>query len=134
MEELKTITEFVQENKIRLIKCEDVAENPNIQNDDWQANHYKITLKRGYQVLTTYFSKGIALDHGVTVEELLDCMANDCSFSGENFNDWCDEYGYSNDSIKALEIYKTIKRQTRQLTQFLGEKLFNNLLNDVERL
>lgn len=32
--------------------------------------------------------------------------------SNRSFNDFCNEFGYDEDSIKALEIYKDCKKQT----------------------
>jgi hypothetical protein len=41
------------------------------------------------------------------VEDVFSCLLSDGSscFDGVNFADWCDEFGYSNDSIKARQTY-----------------------------
>jgi hypothetical protein len=128
------IQEFVKNNNIKMVSCLEVSDNPNMVSDNWQGIHYKITLKRSYQVLTTYFSKGMALEHGVTAEELLDCLASDAGGGDDSFQDFCDNFGYDVDSIKALKTYKTIKTQSKKLYQFLGEKLYKTLIEEVERL
>lgn len=41
-----------------------------------------------------------------SVADVLYALFMDASASDYNFSDWCDEYGYSDDSIKALNVYK----------------------------
>ena len=41
-----------------------------------------------------------------TVADVLHSLFMDASASDYNFSDWCDEFGYSDDSIKALNTYK----------------------------
>lgn len=41
-----------------------------------------------------------------TVADVLYSLFSDASAADENFSDWCSNYGYSDDSIKALNIYK----------------------------
>jgi len=40
------------------------------------------------------------------IANVLHCLINDASAADENFHDWCSNFGYSNDSLKALDIYK----------------------------
>lgn len=41
-----------------------------------------------------------------TVADVLYSLFMDASATDENFHDWCSNYGYSDDSIKAMNIYK----------------------------
>lgn len=41
------------------------------------------------------------------VADVLYSLFNDASAANSNFVDWCADYGYSDDSIKALNIYKS---------------------------
>lgn len=41
-----------------------------------------------------------------------------------SFPDFCDNYGYNNDSIKALNIYKCCKKQKKKMLHLLGEEMF----------
>src|SRR5215208_6727179 len=56
--------------------------NPNMDND-WQATHYKVTLKRidpatgKRRQLTTYFSQGMAHTDPPTAHAVLSCLAMD---------------------------------------------------------
>jgi hypothetical protein len=66
------------------------------------------------------------------VADVLYSLIMDASAADENFHEWCDNYGYSDDSIKAMNIYKScleiavalrkhfspdILRQVRELLQ-----------------
>lgn len=41
------------------------------------------------------------------IADVLHSLILDASAADYNLEDWCNEYGYSSDSIKALNIYKT---------------------------
>jgi hypothetical protein len=49
------------------------------------------------------------------VSDVLYSLILDASASDENFDDWCDNFGYSSDSIKALNIYKQCLDTARAL-------------------
>ena len=38
--------------------------------------------------------------------DILSCLYWDSLSGSESFNDFCDNYGYDNDSLKALDIYR----------------------------
>ena len=40
------------------------------------------------------------------VADVLYSLTNDADAADYNFHDWCDNFGYSNDSIKALNTYR----------------------------
>jgi hypothetical protein len=41
------------------------------------------------------------------VADVLHSLIMDSSAADENFHDWCENYGYSDDSIKAMNTYKS---------------------------
>jgi len=41
-----------------------------------------------------------------SIADALHSLFLDASAADENFHDWCDTYGYSDDSIKAMNTYK----------------------------
>jgi hypothetical protein len=131
---MKTIKQFVRENNIKIAN-ELVDSNPNIDDPNWQANHYKVVLKRGKKQFTTYFSKGIGLKGEPTVEEVLDCLASDsASIENYDFEDWAPEFGYNKDSRHAEKIYNACIKQAQKLKNFLGAEKYEELLWEVERL
>ena len=70
-----------------------------------------------------------------TVNEVLDCLASDCSgYENErDFESWAEELGYDTDSRKAESVYNTIGQQCRDLKKLLGNELYNELLFETER-
>lgn len=129
MKKLKT---FIRENRIRM-SLEYTGENPWMDNQDM--NHYQVTLKRNRKQFSTYFSTGYGWDHDPSSEDVLDTLASDAAGieNARDFSDWCNEYGFSDDSIRANRIYKISKRQAEKLKKFLGDELYNDLLWEVER-
>lgn len=70
------------------------------------------------------------------VEDLLDCLASDCSGydSSRCFEDWASDYGYDEDSRKAERVYSAIREERNKVEAFLGRETYNELLYKVERL
>jgi hypothetical protein len=131
---MKTIKALVAENKIRM-NVEWANENKH--NPEWKdANHYKVTLRRGNKQLTTYFSQGYGISGEPKAEDVLDCLASDSSGidNARSFEDWAGEYGYDTDSRKAEKIYNVCVKQAAKLKAFLGDSLYEKLLYDTERL
>lgn len=72
-----------------------------------------------------------------TIEDVLDTLALDASSydNARDFAGWAaDFFGYDSDSIKAEKTYKAVGEESRRLLQLLGHELYNELINDVERL
>lgn len=97
------------------VKIEYVGETT--RDNDWQCDQWRVSLssKAGYWS-TDYFT-GLGLRHKPnswgqrkpkkpTVADVLHSLILDASAADENFHDWCANYGYSDDSIKAMNMYK----------------------------
>ena len=131
---MKTIPQFVKENKIR-INVEYADTNKNAP--DWKnANHYKVTLKKGNKQLSTYFSQGYGITEEPTAEDVLNCLGSDSSGieNARSFEDWASEYGYNIDSRKAEKLFHICEKQADRLKNFLGDTLYNELLFNTESL
>ena len=117
--------------------------NPNMGDPNWPAHHYKVTLKRDKTIegervrrqLTTYFSMGYGISHEPYAHDVIDCLASDAAgwHNARDFNDWCGDYGYDTDSIRALRTYETLQKQAKHLQRFMGD-LYDDLLWNTERL
>jgi hypothetical protein len=46
----------------------------------------------------------------------------DADAADYNFNDWCDNYGYSTDSIKAMNTYKQCLETAANLRSFFTKE------------
>lgn len=55
-----------------------------------------------------------------TNADVLYTLTMDASAADENFHDWCNSYGYSDDSIKALNTYKACLEIATALRKHLG--------------
>jgi hypothetical protein len=51
--------------------------------------------------------------------DVLYCLLSEAEACNMSFSDWCEEYGYSNDSLKALNTYRECEESGRKL-----QKLF----------
>ncbi len=125
-----TIKSFVNKHGITLA-VETADNNPNM--DEWKgAQHYKVTLQRKTadnhrRAYTLYFSHGSARSDKPTAESVIECLQADQSCEYNTFEEFCAEFGYSNDSRKAERTYNAIIKQCEKLEKFLGFDLLDEL-------
>ena len=89
-------------------------------NDEWnkKANKWQVKLVYFDKEYVTDFYMGPGLVDKMnkpkkpTKEDVLYSMITD-DVNNMTLNDFCNEFGYNEDSIKALEIYKACKRETK---------------------
>lgn len=87
------------------------------RDNNWQCDQWRVTLssKAGFHSFD-YFT-GLGLRHKPDswgkrkprkpkVADVLHSLILDASAADENFHDWCANFGYSDDSIKAMNTYK----------------------------
>lgn len=130
---------FAKREKISMVAGL-VDENPNLP--DWRdADHWKVTLTHRVngqrRQLTTYFSMGYGhAGREPHAWDVLDCLAND-SASVDNatgFEDWANDLGHDPDNRKAFHTWEVCNHQAKRLKRFLGDRLYELLLYDTERL
>lgn len=88
--------------------------------DEWKkgANKWQIKLVYFDKIYVTDFYMGSGLVDKIgkpkepTKKDVLYSMIID-DVSDLDFNDFCNEFGYNNDSIKALKVYEACKRETK---------------------
>lgn len=94
-------------------------------------HHYRFEIRMSYNGKRCYFRYATSyLDWRNAKEELdesdymnaLNCVLSDSYAAQGSFKDFCSEFGYSDDSIKALNTYKECKRLYERLN-----KLFSGL-------
>lgn len=104
--------------------------------DKYQRNIYKITISKGQKSISYTFGDSLVntaekapinYDGKEKVNEdiqefiysILCCIKSDFYFyCPSNFEEFCDEYGYNNDSIKDKKLFKRCQKMTEDL-QFL---------------
>ncbi len=132
-----SIEQFVKDNRISMI-AEWVDRNPNMDARDM--DHWKVQFTRrseGRAVrMTTYFSMGYGHNgKEPNVADVLDCLASDSSSADQSdFESWCGDLGYDQDSRKAEKTYKACQHAAQRLKNFLGADLYEQLLYSTERM
>ena len=88
-------------------------------NDEWKKKSNKWKVKLVYfdkeYVTNFYMGSGLVSKMGrpkkPTIKDVLYSMMMD-DVNNINFNDFCGEFGYDNNSIKALKIYEDCQEET----------------------
>lgn len=100
-------------------------------------HHYRVTLSRDgdklieklYRNRNCGFSNRLTFDfwgskadmdkgqREITAYDVLACISGD-AYTPETFEDFCGEYGYQEDSIKALQTFKRADRFAKRLREF----------------
>lgn len=118
-----TTQEFIDLHKITATATR-ADSNPSVP--DFDGDHWRVTLRRkgkhGVRRMALYFSKGYGHNGAEpTAAEVLNCLRSDAWGADELFETWACDLGFDPDSRSAEKIYKTVRRQTAKLRQFLGE-------------
>lgn len=127
--EAQTIAEFIRRHMLPM-SVSQVDHNRNMP-DSSDMDHWRCTLRApGGKRMRVTFSQGRG-HHGAEPEldSVLNCLASDASVDGMTFADFCDEYGYDEDSRKDFRTFRQCVRQTDKLKALLGQDLFAELLN-----
>ena len=67
------------------------------------------------------------------IDEVMYCLVNDIEFGAMSFDDFCDNCGYSNDSLNALNIYRECSENEKKLRKALGKE-YNEEVNRINKL
>lgn len=71
--------------------------------------------------------------HKPSVDSVLHCLFSDARCGEMSFDDFCSDFGYSNDSLSALDIYRKCAESGKKLKKALGSK-FNEERERIEAL
>lgn len=112
------------------VKIDLIGEMPSPWSDDkprtvdaWKVTVGKEWGNKAGQWVTTYYTgtglrnKGKGRPVRPTVADVLYSLFMDANAADESFSDWCDNFGYSDDSIKALNTYKACCDIAKHLRQ-----------------
>lgn len=75
--------------------------------------------------------KKVSKPKPLNIDDVLYCLILDAQFGNYSFDDFCDELGYDNDSIKANETYKSCQKNGKKIKTFISNldeanELFSN--------
>ena len=88
------------------------------RDNNWKCDQWRVELSSKAGFWSTDYFTGLGLrtkpraawdspkPKKPKIEDVLYSLFSDASAAELNFHDWCAEYGYSDDSIKALNTYK----------------------------
>ena len=107
----QTIKQFIKNNNIKMT-VKKIDERKDIKWDN------------GNQSIAINFSQGFGIKNNPELELVLDALRTDFISDG-SFQDFCDNFGYDQDSIEASKIYKACLKNTEKV-----KKLFNGSLNN----
>lgn len=93
--------------------------------DDWQqsANPYTVTLRFQGRRLTCDFFTGSGWTKEPNAADVLSSLVLDANCGDMTFEEFCQEFGYDEDSRKAERTWRQCKRMSPKVRQFLGEHL-----------
>lgn len=88
-----------------------------VRNNGWKCDQWRVELSSKAGFWSTDYFTGLghrskpdswrpAKPKKPTIADVLYSLFMDASAADNKFHDWCAEYGYSDDSIKALNTYK----------------------------
>jgi len=60
--------------------------------------------------------------HLPQLDDILQCLFSDADAGSQSFNDFCDNFGYDNDSLKALDTYRACMESASKLRTALGKE------------
>lgn len=64
----------------------------------------------------------------------LNCLLSDSYAAQGTFKDFCSEFGYSDDSIKALKTYKDCKRISERVNKLFSGLDLLSIQNELEEI
>lgn len=89
--------------------------------DSQNMNNHRIqmmSVKKGVSESFEYWSSiadGVTKDESEHLKSAISCILSDAESSFESFQSFCENFGYSNDSIKAYNVFKSCKEEASKL-------------------
>jgi hypothetical protein len=114
--------------------CGEKADWGNRFVDTWRVS---ITTERGQWQTFYHTGSGLRKDNQPvrpTVADVMYSLMSDSNAEEHTFSDWCDCYGYDNDSIAALNIYKACRKIARKLNELFDHETILNIRSITEEM
>lgn len=116
-----TLKEFSKEHGLYLY-LSTIPFRKDLEADEWSkdAKHFAFRISRGgsAEKLNGFYSQGSAVKGRPNIEDILNALIMDTMNIEQGFKEWCSEYGYSDDSIKADKIYALCLGEKKDLERF----------------
>lgn len=85
----------------------------------WQRSRLSLAEESAFAEIKRQWRKNVSPD----VTDIISSLAMDAANSDQSFSDWCAEYGYSDDSIKAKAVWETCNEARRFLERAFGDRI-----------
>jgi hypothetical protein len=138
----KQAQDFLQKHGIKFRATLSDTKSPQWGKDGKHGHHYRVTLWRAFNCytgkgkpmqprkLTFDFWGSIADAEAGNTEigayDVLACISGD-AYTPDTFKDFCGEYGYDADSIKALQQFRRCSAFAKRLREFFTEAELQDL-------
>ena len=122
----KQANEFAKKHGIKLSVID--SEHKKYFNDDKVARDvYKLRLSRQGKRYTFTFGQSV-VNAGVepTMYDVLSCLQK---YDVGSFKDFCDDFGYSEDSRSAEKTYKAVEKEFQAV-----ERLFSDIIEELQEI
>ena len=98
---------------------------------EWAKQAWAITLKyKGKRAQFRFYGGGASKTP--TASDLVWAVAIDSEAVDESFSDWCANFDYTTDSIKARSTYKACQRNGQRLIKLIGNaEIFSQLVESA---
>lgn len=129
-DERPNVSDFIEKHGLYLVCEEDHDFEPE---DEWQkdASHWIVKLKSTVHKgkFKTHYHMGSAHTGEPEIEGFLESIAMDINYPhwGYEFEEFCGNCGYDEDSRKAHKIWDTCCEHQRRLVKFLGPAAVDDL-------
>jgi hypothetical protein len=131
---MQTVNKFIKKYGIKM-ESEQIRSRPDGLMSGRSQRHYNCTLilKDG-QEMSLYFSQGEGIPHYLKIEDVIDCIASDCSVfeECEDALDLYRDFGYK-DAKEARLVWDAITKQYEEALNFFGKDVLDELMYETER-
>lgn len=117
-EYIKKANDFAKKFGVKL-KIVDREYGKHFYDDKEERYRFKCKLTRKGKSYTFWFGQSIA--EGDVEPNMYDVLTHLEKYKSRDFDDFCSDYGYDNDSIKALKIYKLVKKEYENVERLFGD-------------
>ena len=116
-----TMTDFIKANSLSFRYTEVSPSKRRQQTFSVGARHFRCFVRRKGLTIGCTYSMGSAHEDDPKLEDFLGCIALDARCAdGVSFQEYCDDIGDNNDSIKAYRTYLACKKMAEKLKLLLG--------------
>ena len=125
---MKSYKDFAEKHELKLIAKKVSSRKDGLMGKE-KMDHWDCTLTYQGKGYSFYFSKGYGHKGAApTIEDVLECFKSDLAYRDLDFEEFCEELGYNNESIKDKKIYEATTAQNEAVIDLLGEDLIEDLL------